>query len=71
MKSKNQIVKEYNEAKKNFDRLSSEVGKYFMPRVKKALKNDNLDLAVSLMYECPDVVTQVFIADAINQHKKK
>lgn len=69
--NKSHLVSEYNETKKKFDKLSDKIGKYFMSLAKKALAKDDLDLAISLMEECPDFVTKVFIADAINQHKSK
>ncbi len=64
------LIKEYLEAKETFEKMCKEVENYYLPLAKKALENNDIELAKKIMQECPDTVTCVFILDAIKQKEK-
>jgi hypothetical protein len=64
------LIADYKRTDAKMDKLRKKC-EYFMGLANEALKNDNPELAYSIIYRCPDHVTNCFIVDAVKQYKKK
>ena len=66
-----ELIVQYRQTKKILSQLKLELKNHFVSLAKKAIKNDDLDSAISAMENCPDESTKDFIAELINELPSK